>query len=98
MRTIRSNTIVERVFDFVNLLRKAPRTVDELAELLEAHRNTVVSYVDFACGEGLIEPCGERAKATCGRNPTVYRWVDTNTAPRPQPQAPAAQQPEARHP
>lgn len=92
-----ARSTVERVFDFVNLLRKAPRTVDELAELLEAHRNTVVNYIDIASGEGLIESCGERAAAIGGRRPTVYRWMDVTAAPRPQPQ----QQPQsggAQHP
>lgn len=80
-------SIVEQVFDFVNLVRKAPRTIHELADLLEVHRNTAERYVDIARGEGLIEPCDvtEPAAPSHGRRPVFYRWADVSAAPRPQP-------------
>lgn len=64
--------------DVVGLLWRAPRTVSEIADLMEARFDTVARVVAALRDEGLVKPAGTRPrpKGKGGRAPQIYAWVE----------------------
>lgn len=75
-RSIRPGRMIDNVWDFVALIRKAPRTAPELQELTGLAAPTVVTYINAGLGEGLLREAGSRPSANGGRAARVYAWVE----------------------
>lgn len=64
--------------DIVGLLWRAPRTVPEIADLMDTRADVVTRVVAALIDEGLVRPAGTRPRpqGKGGRAPQVYAWVD----------------------
>jgi transposase-like protein len=64
---------MRRQADFVALVVKAPRTVNEVAELVGANKETVRAWVQAFADEGLVRQGGLRKSRTA--NAVVWEWA-----------------------
>ena len=69
---------LRRFADITGLLWRPPRTVPEVADLLDTRADVVTRIVAALLDEGLIEKRGVRSlpQGKGGRAPQVYAWVD----------------------
>lgn len=69
---------LRRFADITGLLWRAPRTVPEVADLLDTRADVVTRIVAALLDEGLVRPAGTRPRpqGKGGRAPQVYAWVD----------------------
>lgn len=71
------------IADCIALIRKAPRSVDELAQLTEINDITIRRYISALEGEGLVAPAGPAPRAArTGPPPSLYRWVELHEVTR----------------
>ena len=64
--------------DIVGLLWRAPRTVPEIADLMEARADVVTRVVAALLDEGLVKPAGTRPRppGLGGKTTQIYAWVN----------------------
>lgn len=69
---------IRRFTDVTGLLWRAPRTVPEIADLVDTRADVVTRIVAALLEEGLVKSAGTRprAKGLGGRAPQVYAWAE----------------------